>query len=128
MNELPKVVFSRSGAISTPNMEKTTAALKEGDRALESWLHPTVAGADLVADIQRLKAEGGKPIVAIGGTSFASSLVKANLIDVFRLSVHPVALGHGIPLFGALEAPLRLKLEDLKGFDSGVVVKTYRPG
>ncbi|RYG33004.1 dihydrofolate reductase, partial [bacterium] len=123
MNEIPKMIFSRSGAVSPPSMEKTTAALEDAKvdpAAMESWLHPQVAGTDLVADIERLKAEDGKPIVAIGGASFATSLIAANLVDVFRLSVHPVFLGHGVPIFAALENPLFLKLEDLKKFDSGV--------
>ncbi len=135
MNEIPKAIFSRSGAISRPSMEKTNAALKKVAAAdpsavlaaLESWLHPTVAGKDLAADVQRLKAEDGKPIVAIGGASFAASLIRANLVDVYRLSVQPVALGRGIPFFGALEAPTFFKLEEVKRFDSGAVVKTYRP-
>src|SRR4051794_29841160 len=51
MNEIPKAVFSRSGAVSAPGMEKTRAAVQEGrvDQAvLDSWLHPIVAVADLV--------------------------------------------------------------------------------
>lgn len=133
MNEIPKAVFSRSGATPPPSMEKPglkaemPEAATADAKALESWLNPTATGKDLVADMQRLKAEDGKPILAIGGISFASSLIVANLVDVFRLVVHPVVLGRGIPLFGGLEAPVRLKLEDLKRFESGVVVKTYRP-
>ena len=139
MNEIPKAVFSRSGAICAPNLEMTTAALEDATNAetaeqtcgdqtvLESWLHPTVAGTDLVADIQRLKAEDGQPILAHGGASFASSLIVANLVDVFHLVVHPVVLGRGLPIFAGLESPVYLKLEDLKQFDTGVVVKTYRP-
>lgn len=139
MNEIPKVVFSRSGAISPPNMEETTAALKDATRAetaehtsanqavLDSWLHPTVAGADLIADIRRLKAEDGKPILAHGGASFASSLIAANLIDVFHLVVHPIVLGRGLTIFAGLENPVDLKLEGLKHFETGVVIKTYRP-
>ncbi len=139
MNEIPKAVFSRSGAISPPNLEKTMAALKNETKAetsghtsvdqtvLESWLHPMVAGKDLIADIQRLKAEDGKPINALGGASFASSLIAAHLVDVFRLVVHPVVLGRGLPIFAGLENPVHLKLEDLKQFDAGAVVKTYRP-
>ena len=130
MNEIPKAVFSRSGAISAPSMEKTTAALKEGSvdqTVLESWQHPIVAGADLIADIQGLKVGDGKPINALGGASFASSLIAAHLVDVFRLVVHPIVLGRGLPIFAGLENPVHLKLEDLKQFDTGVVVKTYRP-
>jgi dihydrofolate reductase len=139
MNEIPKAVFSRSGSISAPSLDKTTAALKDATKAetsentsadqavLESWLHPTVAGTDLVADIQRLKAEDGKPILAHGGASFATSLIAANLVDMFYLVVHPVVLGRGLPIFAGLEKPIDLKLEDLKQFDTGIVVKTYRP-
>jgi dihydrofolate reductase len=81
----------------------------------------------LVADIQRLKAEGGKPIMAIGGASFASSLVAANLVDEFLLSIHPVALGRGRPLFAGLETRANLALKDLKRFDTGALVEIYRP-
>lgn len=130
MNEIPKAVFSRSGAFTPPTMEKTRAAVEEGrvdPAVMESWLHPFVGGADLVADIQRLKAEDGLPINALGGASFASSLIAAHLVDEFRLSVHPIVLGQGLPIFADLEKPVHLKLTDLKQFDTGVVVKTYRP-
>lgn len=139
MNEIPKAVFSRSGAICAPSLEKTTGALKDATKAeasghsgadeavLESWMHPIVAGKDLVADIQRLKAEDGKPILAHGGASFATSLIAANLVDVFHLVVHPVVLGRGLPIFAGLENPVHLKLEQVWQSDTGVVAKTYRP-
>jgi len=124
MNEIPKAVFSRSGAVAAPSMEKSSAA---DPAVVEGWRNPIVGGADLVADIKRLKAEGGGPIVAIGGASFASSLIAAKLVDVFRLAVHPVVLGRGLPIFAGLEGPVHLKLEDLKEFETGAVIKTYRP-
>jgi len=130
MNEIPKAVFSRSGAVSPPSMEKTKAALQEGKvekAVLESWLHPIVAGKDLVADVQRLKAEDGLPISALGGASFASSLIAAHLVDAFHLVVHPILLGKGLPIFTGLAEPVHMKLEDLKQWDSGVVFKSYRP-
>ena len=130
MNEIPKAVFSRSGAFSPPGMEKTRAAVEEGRvdwAVLEGWLNPIMAGKDLTADIQRLKAEEGRPINALGGASFASSLIAAHLVDVFSLVVHPIVLGKGLPIFAGLESPVDLKLEDLQRFDTGVVVKTYRP-
>lgn len=130
MNEIPKAVFSRSGTFSAPRMEKTRAAVEEGrvDRAvLDSWLHPIVAGKDLVADVARLKLEDGGPINALGGASFATSLIAAHLVDVFHLVVHPEILGNGLPIFAGLRNPLHLKLEDLKHFDTGIVIKTYRP-
>ena len=130
MNEIPKAVFSRSGAISPPTMEKTKAALEEGrveQAVLESWLHPIVAGKDLVADIQRLKEGNGGPINAIGGASFATSLIAAHLVDLIDLVVHPVLLGKGLPIFAGLDSPVHLKLEELKQYDTGMVFKSYRP-
>ena len=138
MNEIPKVVFSRSGDISTPSLDKATPALKDAIKAetvgfasvdpavLDSWRNPMVGGTDLAADLRRLKAEDGKPILAHGGASFASSLIAANLVDVFHLVVHPVLLGTGLPIFAGLEKPVDLMLEGLKQFKTGVVVKTYR--
>lgn len=138
MNEIPKAVFSRSGKLSAGSGE-TTTALKDANQAertghaaaepavLESWQNPLVAGEDLVADIRLLKQEDGKPILAHGGSSFATSLVAADLVDRFHLVVHPVALGRGLPIFTGLEKPLDLRLEALRQFDSGVVIKTYRP-
>jgi dihydrofolate reductase len=134
MNEIPKAVFSRSGAIAPPSMEKTMAAMSDAgsdhshvdQSVVDRWLNPIVAGTDLVADMQRLKAEDGGPIIALGGASFASSLIAANLVDVFRLAVHPIVLGRGIPIFAELENPVILKLEDLIQFDTGAVIKTYR--
>lgn len=126
MNEIPKAVFSRSGKIATPNLR---AAEEAGiDEAIvETWRNPIVGGADLAADIQHLKEQDGGPILAHGGASFASSLIKANLIDRYLLVVHPIALGRGLPIFTDLEKPLDLKLEELRQFDTGVVIKTYRP-
>jgi len=134
MNEIPKAVFSRSGQIPTPSMGKTKAALADATEdttalqsAMDSWMNPIMTGKDLIGDIQRLKAENGKPILAHGGASFATSLIAAHLVDVFHLVVHPIILGRGLSIFAGLEEPLDLKLEDLKQFESGGVIKTYRP-
>ena len=129
MNEIPKAVFSRGGAIPSPDRQKaeTTVTATVDQNALEGWRHPIVSGKDLAADVRRLKEEDGGPIVAIGGASFASSLIVAGLVDAFRLAVHPIALGRGLPLFADLEKPLDLRLEELQRFDTGAMIKTYRP-
>ena len=51
-----------------------------------------------------------------------------NLVDEYRLMVHPIVLGNGTPLFRKGMEQSVLKLVDTKTFDSGVVVLTYRPG
>jgi dihydrofolate reductase len=122
MNETPKAVFSKSGEVTPPDALKDAAP----SPAVESWLNPIVGGKDLVADIERLKAENGKPILAHGGAAFASSLISNNLVDTFHLVVHPVVLGRGLPIFTEVAAPFYMKLEDLRQYDTGTIGKTYR--
>lgn len=116
MNEIPKVIFSRSGEISAPAADP---------QLYTDWLHPEYAGSDLVCDIAELKGRSGGYILAHGGASFAQSLVAADLIDEYRLVVHPVALGRGLPLFPELASPLNLELVEVKSFKAGAVAKRY---
>jgi dihydrofolate reductase len=95
--------------------------------AARSWARATVATGDLGGEINRLKAEPGNYLLAHGGASFAQSLVQRKLIDEFWLVVHPVALGHGLPLFSRLTAPFDFELVNTTVFGAGAVAHTYRP-
>jgi dihydrofolate reductase len=127
MNEVPKVVFSRTGKAAT------TRALEDAMRAVPpakagaSWGEPRVAAGDLREEIERLKREPGKAVVAHGGAGFARSLVASGLIDEYQLVVHPVALGRGLPLFADLPKPLSLQVVETTTFVSGVVARVLRP-
>ena len=66
-------------------------------------------------------------LLAHGGATFVESLIRENLIDEYRLVIHPVAIGHGRGLFSALPAPLRLDLIDARTFPSGTAIHVYRP-
>jgi dihydrofolate reductase len=48
-----------------------------------------------------------------------------NLVDEYRLLVHPVAIGKGQSIFSDLSAPFSLELIDSKAFGSGAVAHTY---
>jgi dihydrofolate reductase len=74
--------------------------------------------------IAQLKRQPGKDIGVAGGARFAQSLSKQRLVDEYRLTIHPVALGSGMPLFA--EA-INLKLLGTRRFATGVVVHTYAP-
>jgi len=141
MNEIPKVVFSRSGGLLALDSNQTTAALKDAmreqplpaysDKASKltgNWADAYVARGDLAEEIMKLKQQPGKDILAHGGSRFARSLVKARLIDEYRLVIHPVILGKGLPLFSDLETSLDLNLVSTTVFKAGVVAQVYRPG
>jgi dihydrofolate reductase len=54
-------------------------------------------------------------------------LIGTGLIDEYRLLVHPVVLGHGLPIFSDLRRPLDLALIESISFKSGAVAQIYRP-
>jgi dihydrofolate reductase len=68
---------------------------------VEEWARSRVARGELAEEVARLKRESGKDILAHGGASFAQSLAQSGLVDEYRLLVHPVVLGRGLPLFRA---------------------------
>ena len=49
------------------------------------------------------------------------------LIDEYRLIVHPVALGQGLPLLHGLPEPLRLDLASSTVYTDGSVNQVYTP-
>jgi dihydrofolate reductase len=140
MNAIPKLVFTKNGlglgaAELTKAFESASTARKK-ERELsedevkanfESWKDPVVA-TDLTGEIERRKKENGKDLVAHGGASFAQSLVKLGLVDEYRLLVHPVVLGRGLPLFSALSERRPLTQLSSTTFPSGAVAHVYVPG
>jgi dihydrofolate reductase len=118
MNEIPKGVFTQKGFKGIdPGHNPTPAAA--------SWANAQVFDGDLAEEINALKAEEGKPITAIGGAGFMRNLIALELVDEFRLVIHPVVLGGGLPIFNGLAKPFYLKLVDVKAFPGGTVVHIY---
>jgi dihydrofolate reductase len=102
MNAIPKAVFSRTLRSATWP---------------ESTIHP-----DIERGIAELKAQDGGPIIAHGGATFAQTLTRLDLVDEYRINVHPVAFGEGYRLFGG---PLKLRLVATRTFARGTVAYTY---
>jgi dihydrofolate reductase len=140
MNNIPKIVFARHGIKDGTQTDATTRALADArkdstgqqsvtpsEAVLESWANPTVLSGDLAEEVVRLKKQPGNFILAHGGARFAQSLIATGLIDEYRLVVHPVALGRGLPLFSGLQKPLDLRLVSSTAYSSGVVGHVYHP-
>jgi dihydrofolate reductase len=100
----PKVVFSRT-------LEKV------------EWNSRLVRG-DIAKEIARLKEQPGNDL-AVGGPNLASTFMRLDLIDEYRLFVQPVVLGAGTPFFTALDAKINLRLVETRTFRSGVVYLRY---
>jgi dihydrofolate reductase len=82
---------------------------------------------DAAAEVARLKAQPGLDM-DVGGPTLASTLMRAGLIDEYRLFVHPVILGAGTPFFPTLDDRIGLKLLETRTFASGVVYLRYETG
>jgi dihydrofolate reductase len=74
--------------------------------------------------LERLHTEGARHVYVDGGAVIRSFL-RDNLIDDITLSVIPVLLGDGIPLFDASVPSCPLRLIDTRAYPSGLVQITY---
>ena len=106
--DIPKVVFS------------TTLRQVRGNA--------TLATGDVVGEVARLKEQPGEGVVSVGGAGLAATLIKLDLIDEYRLFVHPVVLGGGTPYFPPLDRAIELELLETRTFGSRVVYLRYRRG
>lgn len=106
--ETPKVIFSNT--------------LEES-----KWENTDLAQGDLVDEITRLKKQDGNDIIAYGGATFVSNLIKENLIDEYHLFINPTAIGNGMPIFNKLKANQNLKLVKSTGFECSIVSLHYEP-
>jgi dihydrofolate reductase len=104
--ETPKIVFSRT--------------LSESQ-----WANTTLAQGELADEVPRLKAADGGDIVAYGGGTFVSDLIRHNLIDEYNFFVNPAAISEGMTIFRQPEDKVRLKLENAQAFDCGIVAVRY---
>lgn len=91
------------------------------------WDNTVLAKGDLVDEITKLKGQDGKDIIAYGGATFVSALIKQGLIDEFHLFINPTAIGDGITIFKELDSKHNLTLVKAKAFDCGIVVLNYEP-
>ncbi len=102
--DMPKIVFSRT---------------------LERAGWNTTVIRDLVAEeVMELKTQPGGDL-ALGGADLAAAFTRHDLIDEYRLYVHPIVIGQGKPLFHASDTKINLRLAETRTFGNGVVLLRY---
>lgn len=84
-----------------------------------------LVNTDALSFIQTLKTKPGKKIWLFGGANLTSFCMQHQLIDELMLSVHPVLLGSGKPLFENLAKRTSLQLTNAVTFSSGLVQLYY---
>lgn len=109
INSLPKLVFSRTA----PEFE---------------WANSRRTARPVEEEVADLKREGEGDIVCFGGARFAHSLARGRLIDEYRLTIHPVALGAGLPLWHGLPEPQRFAPIATTAYPDGAVTHVLAAG
>ena len=102
--DMPKMVFSRTLEQAGWNTTIVRELDPEQIRALTEQ-----PGGDLV----------------VGGAALAAAFRAHDLIDEYRIYVHPVLLGQGRPLFQPTGGMASLRLAETRSFGNGVVLLRY---
>jgi dihydrofolate reductase len=84
MNNLPKVVFSRT--------------LEEA-----SWNNTRLVKADMIGEIRKMKQEPGEGMVIFGSGTIISQLAQEGLIYEYQIVVDPVIIGKGRTMFDGIK-------------------------
>ena len=100
MNNLPKVVFSRT-------LDKA------------SWNNTKLVKDGMAAEIRKMKKEPGEGMAIMGSGSIVSQLAQEGLIDEFQIVVNPVVLGQGRTIFDGVKETLTLKQTKTRTFGNG---------
>jgi dihydrofolate reductase len=103
--DIPKIVYSRT----LPTADWNTTVVREV----------------VPADVERLKRQPGGDLV-VGGADLAATFMRHDLIDEYRIYVHPVVIGRGKPLFTPSGPKIGLELAGTSTFGNGVVLLHYR--
>jgi dihydrofolate reductase len=118
--------------------EKTSPKLKESYKLLHSKTKyvfsktrkgddskATFIDSDIKENILEIKQKVDGDIWLYGGGKLITSIMNLGLVDIYKLAVHPVIIGKGIPLFKDIRKRIELKLIDTEQAKSGVILMTY---
>ena len=108
MNSLPKHVASRT--LKAP---------------LE-WQNSTLLEGDAAKAVAELKRQSGGDLLVIGSGDLAQTLIDGDLVDEYRLMIHPIVVGGGKRLFRDGNPLNKLALVDSRTSTTGVLLLTYR--
>jgi dihydrofolate reductase len=90
------------------------------------WSNASLTRGAVQDEIPKLKQQPGRDIIAFGGARFAHALARYRLVDEYRLTVHPVALGDGLSLLHGLPEPQRLNLLSSTVYPDGSVTQAFK--
>jgi dihydrofolate reductase len=108
-------------------LNDATKYVASRSRPTLSWDRSVLIEGDVAEGIAALKDQDGPQLQVHGSQNLLQTLIRAGLVDRYRLLVFPVVLGSGKRLFadGTIPSALRLVSSTVSG--TGVVMGTYEP-
>ena len=91
------------------------------------WNNSILIRGDVTQEVTKIKQESGKELLVIGSGNLVQTLMKHELVDEYRLMVHPIVLGSGMRLFKEGSPKTALKLINNKTTTTGIMILTYQP-
>jgi dihydrofolate reductase len=125
-------MFAASWPNATDPADAAAAALNGRPKYVASrtltrldWTGSTLLGADIAAEVARLKEMDGGEIQVHGSGALIQTLLRHDLVDRFRLWSFPVILGTGKRLFAEGAVPRSLRLVETDATPTGAVLHVY---
>ena len=92
------------------------------------WNNSTLIRDDVAEEVSRLRQRPGGDILVAGSATLVRTLMEHDLVDEYRLMVHPIVLGTGKRLFDDGSKLTELRLVEAKPVGpDGVFILTYEP-
>jgi dihydrofolate reductase len=113
----------RKGRFPSMGMEVFVFSRSKPPGKQDDWTFTSQSPAAFVAKLRRRR---GKDLWLMGGGELALEFLKADLVDEIHLSIVPVLLGDGIPLFLRGHSQLAFKLMESRSYSRGLVGLKYR--
>ena len=87
--------------------------------------NPKIISDNVEREVIEILNKTGRDIWLFGGANLTTTMLNLNLVDELMISIHPLILGSGKPLFLNIENRKKLKLMDTKSFSTGLVQLYY---
>jgi dihydrofolate reductase len=90
-----------------------------------TWSNSQVLDGELAPAVRDLKSQGDGHLAVLGSGILVQDLITNDLVDGYRLFLHPLLFGTGKRLFRGMDRPRRLRLVDCTATTTGVLMLTY---
>jgi dihydrofolate reductase len=92
-----------------------------------AWQNSNLIKDNVVEALRKLRAEHGTDVQVIGSGELVQTLISNDLVDEYRLMIHPIVLGTGKRLFRDGTSKTRLQLKETTPTTTGVLINSYVP-